>query len=187
MDPSTIIQLVTGVVTMLTGYLTYRASVEGKTNETEKGGVSDEERIGPIHSNSAMTDSDDLKPIPDSPIDIEEESLTRVSPPPSRAEEVLAIVRDFVRKQSNGRDQQILAQFLQNPAEHQEELAEVIERALRARPELVQELYFLTRGANVAIGDSPHGQVSISDNAKSDIAIGVNTGNITYSAGRDVK
>lgn len=102
----------------------------------------------------------------------------------TKGEQAAPLVKAAVQQHGDGKVQQTLALFEDDPETYQEALRKVLTRLAEQNPAFASQLQTVAQQANIQTGGI-QGAVNVSGEGKVDQAAGVNTGTMTYHARGD--
>lgn len=102
----------------------------------------------------------------------------------AQGEAVAKTVREAVARHGEPKDAKAVESFEDDPDTYEEALQKTLARLAKERPAFAAQLQALAQQEGVAPG-AIQGAVNVSDTARVDQAAGVNTGTMTYQAGRE--
>lgn len=102
----------------------------------------------------------------------------------AQGEAVAKTVREAVARHGEPKDARAVESFEEDPEVYQQALEKVLVRLAERSPAFAAQLQALAQQEGVAPG-TIQGSVNVGDSAKVDQAAGVNTGTMTYQAGRE--
>ena len=104
----------------------------------------------------------------------------------AKGEQVAEVVESGIQKHGKPEEQTALAGYQQNPQLFEPVLSKVLSDIADRSPAFAQQLQTLAQQANIQTG-GVQGNVNVSGEGNVDQAAGVNTGTMTYHAGKDDK
>jgi hypothetical protein len=104
----------------------------------------------------------------------------------AKGEQVAQVVETGIQTYGKPEEQTALAGYQQSPQLFESALSKVLADVAAREPAFAQQLQTVAQQANIQTG-GVHGEVNVSGAGKVDQAAGVNTGTMSYQAGKDDK